>query len=546
MSINSMPLDRWNTGIVALASFITLPLLVLFGSWAQPDWSIWAHLLDTVLADYVINSIILAAGVGVGTFLLGTSCAWFVVRYRFPFRNIIQWALLLPLAIPGYIIAYTYTGILDFSGPVQTLIRDLSGLRYGQYWFPELQSLSGAIVMLALVLFPYVYLMAMTAFKAQSSSLYYAAKSMGLNKRQYFLRIALPMARPALLTGAALTMMEAFADYGTVQYFGVPTFTTGIFRVWFGMNSPLTAAQLSSCLCLFVLGLLLLEQYSRRKQRFYQLGQKSTRLEPQTVSGGKGILMSLLVATPFLLGFLIPVLQLIQWSWLTWSYMLNADFLQLLKNSFVLAAVAALVVVFCALFVSYGKRLNPSRWMTTSTQLAGMGYAIPGTVVAIGVMLPFAWVDKRLNDWLLVAFNSEPGLIFSGTMFVLIFAYTVRFLTVAKHSIDAGLERIKPSMDEAARNMGNSPGQVLKRVHVPLLGSSVLSALLLVFVDVMKELPATLILRPFNFNTLAVRTYELASDERLADAALPAMSIVIMGLVPVILLAWGIDKQKVG
>ncbi|UAA40736.1 iron ABC transporter permease [Paraneptunicella aestuarii] len=541
-----MPLDRWNTGIVALASFITLPLLVLFGSWAQPDWSIWSHLLDTVLADYVINSIILAAGVGLGTLLLGTLCAWCVVRYRFPFRNIIQWALLLPLAIPGYIIAYTYTGILDFSGPVQTLIRDLSGLRYGQYWFPELQSLFGAIVMLVLVLFPYVYLMAMTAFKAQSSSLYYAAKSMGLNKRQYFFRIALPMARPALLTGAALTMMEAFADYGTVQYFGVPTFTTGIFRVWFGMNSPLAAAQLASGLCLFVLGLLLLEQYSRRKQRFYQPGQKSAELEPQKVSGGKGILMSLLVATPFLLGFLIPVLQLIQWSWLTWSYMLNADFLQLLKNSFVLAAVAALVVVFCALFVSYGKRLNPNRWMTTSTQLAGMGYAIPGTVIAIGVMIPFAWFDKSLNGWLLVAFNYEPGLIFSGTLFVLIFAYTVRFLTVAKHNIDAGLERIKPSMDEAARNMGNSPGQVLKRVHVPLLGSSVLSALLLVFVDVMKELPATLILRPFNFNTLAVRTYELASDERLADAALPAMSIVIMGLIPVILLAWGIDKQKVG
>ena len=544
MSPFALP-SRWSIGVISLAMLITLPLLVLFGSWVKPDVTTWSHLIDTVLADYVVNSLLLAAGVGVCTLCIGTLCAWIIVRYRFPLRGFIQWALLLPMAIPGYIIAYTYTGILDFSGPVQSWVREVFDVRYGQYWFPELQSLPGAIIMLALVLFPYVYLMAIGAFRAQSSSLFYAARNMGLNKRQYFFKIALPMARPALLTGSALTMMEAFADYGTVQYFGIPTFTTGIFRVWFGMNSPLAAAQLSSCLCLFVLGLLVLEQYSRRKQRFYQFGQKSAPMQPQPLRGGKGWLMLLAVSLPFIFGFVVPVLQLGQWAMQTWSNMFDKDFIELLKNSFMLAIIAAVVVVICAMLIAYGKRLIGGRWMLVSTQLSGLGYAIPGTVIAIGVMLPFAWLDKSLNAWLLWTVNYEPGLLFSGTLFVLVFAYTVRFLTVAKHSLDNGLQRIKPSMDEAARNMGCSPGQVLKRIHVPLLGSSVLSALLLVFVDVMKELPATLILRPFNFNTLAVKAYELASDERLADAALPAISIVLIGLIPVVLLAYGIDKQKV-
>lgn len=531
--------------MLLLAILITLPLLVLLGSWTQPDWHIWSHLIDTVLADYVVNSLILAAGVGLGALLLGTSCAWFIVRYQFPLRNVLQWALLLPMAIPGYIIAYTYTGILDFSGPVQSWIRETFELRYGQYWFPDIQSLPGAITMLALVLFPYVYLLALGAFKAQSSSLYFAARSLGLNNRQYVWRIALPMARPALLTGAALTMMEAFADYGTVQYFGISTFTTGIFRVWFGMNSPLAAAQLSSCLCLFVLALLVLEQFSRRKQRYYQLGQKSTELAPVNLPHAQGLMVSVLVALPFILGFVIPVWQLLAWSFQTWEHMFNADFIKLLWNSFKLAFIAAGVVVLCALVLGYGKRLNQRMSITVATQLSGLGYALPGTVIAIGVMIPFAWADKSINQWLMASFDMRPGLIFSGTLFALIFAYLVRFLTVAKHSIDAGLQRIKPSMDEAARNLGLSPGRVLQRVHIPLLSSSVLSALLLVFVDVMKELPATLILRPFNFNTLAVKAYELASDERLADAALPAISIVGIGLIPVILLAYGIDKQKV-
>lgn len=536
--------NRWGSPVLLLAALIMLPLVVLAGSWLQPEWRIWSHLFETVLTDYVTNSLILALGVGFGSLFIGTSCAWLISRYQFPLRRFLHWALLLPMAIPGYIIAYTYTGILDFSGPVQSFIRNAFEVRYGQYWFPEIQSLPGAILMMALVLFPYVYLLALNAFKAQSSSLFFAAKNMGLNKQQYFWRVALPLARPAILTGAALTMMEAFADYGTVQYFGISTFTTGIFRVWFGMNSSLAAAQLASCLCLFVLLLLFIEQFSRRKQRFYQTGQKSAPLPLERLQGTKAFFVMGLVALPFILGFIIPVIQLLSWSLQTWEHMLDADFVILLWNSFKLAAIAAVVVVLCALVLGYGKRLSKQKKVIIATQLSGLGYALPGTVIAIGVMIPFAWLDHSLNAWLQSAFSYKPGLIFSGTLFALVFAYLVRFLTVAKHSVDAGLDRIKPSMDEAARNLGLSPTKVLGKVHIPLLGSSVLSALLLVFVDVMKELPATLILRPFNFNTLAVKTYELASDERLADAALPAVSIVVIGLIPIIFLAYSIHKQK--
>lgn len=537
-------IGRWGRTALILALIISLPILILALSWLQPQGHIWSHLFSTVLSDYLINSLLLAVGTGAGSLFLGTACAWCIVRYQFPLRSFLQWALLLPMAMPGYIIAYTYTGILDFSGPVQSFIRDTFSLRYGQYYFPDIQSLPGAILMLSLVLFPYVYLLGLGAFKAQSTSLYFASRSMGLNHWQYFQKVALPLARPALFTGTALTMMEAFADFGTVQYFGIPTFTTGIFRVWFGMNSQMAAAQLASCLCLFVLSLLVWEQLSRRKQRFYQLGQKSQLLAPKRLSKGQGLLITGLVATPFLLGFLVPVWQLIIWSIQTFGQMFNQDFTLLLWNSFRLAMLAAVVVSFVALILGYGKRLSNHLTVTAATQLSGLGYALPGIVIAIGVMIPFAWLDKLLNQLLNPIFDTRLGLLFSGSLFALVFAYLVRFLTVAKHSIDAGLERIRPSLDEASRNLGFSPGQVLRKVHVPLLTGSVLSAVLLVFVDVMKELPATLILRPFNFNTLAVKTYELATDERLADAALPAISIVAIGLIPIIFLAYSIDKQK--
>jgi iron(III) transport system permease protein len=523
-----------------------VPVLVVLGSLVTPQPQLWTHLLDTVLADYVINSLVLALGVGLLSAGIGTFTAWTVARYQFAGRTLVQWLLLLPMAIPAYIMAYSYTGLLDFAGPVQSQLRLWFNWSYGDYYFPEIRSLPGAILMLSLVLYPYVYMLARTAFRQQSGSLLEASRTLGLTPRQHFWKVALPVARPAILTGAALAMMEALADYGTVQYFGVTTFTTGIFRTWFGMGNQLGAAQLSALLCSFVLLLLYLEQWSRRKLKFYQQGQKQQEPSRQPVQGLTGFSLLLLCLLPVIFGFFLPALQLVGWALERLEQLWSADFVQLLINSFSLAALTAVVTASLALCFAYAKRLSGHWSLVLPVRVAAMGYALPGTVIAIGVMIPLAALDNSIDLWAERQFGIRTGLLLSGTLVALVLAYTVRFMAVALHSVEAGLMNITPSMDNAARSLGESPLGVLKRVHLPLLRASVLSALLLVFVDVLKELPATLLLRPFNFNTLSVRTYELASDERLADAALPALAIVLIGLIPVILLSRALDRSNRG
>ena len=535
--MNSGWRDVWRWTVLPPALLLALPVLVIFASVLQSQTEVWLHLRQTVLADYVINSLLLAAGTGFGALLLGTSTAWFVSQYQFFFRRPLEWLLLLPLAMPAYIIAYTYTGMLDFAGPVQSMLREQFGWRYGDYWFPQIQSLTGAIIMLSLVLYPYVYMLARTAFAEQSSSLFEASRTLGKSPRQHFWQVALPLARPAILTGTALAMMEAFADYGTVQYFGIATFTTGIFRTWFGMGNQIAAAQLAAMLTSFVLVLLLLERWSRRKIRYYHQGQRSNVAPRRPLKAAKQGAVLLWCLTPVLLGFIIPIMQLATWASERFAVTFDAQFAALVWNSFRLAAMAAVISVLLALLFAYAKRLRRDTLVQLPVKVASLGYAVPGTVIAIGVMWPLAQLDSRIDLLAEHWFGVRTGLLFSGTLFALLMAYTVRFLAVSLHSVETGLQRIKPSMDNAARSLGYAPLQVLKRVHVPLLRGSVLTALLLVFVDVLKELPATLVLRPFNFNTLAVRTYELASDERLADAALPALAIVLVSLLPVILLA---------
>ena len=535
--MNSGWRDVWRWTVLPPALLLALPVLVIFASVLQSQTEVWLHLRQTVLADYVINSLLLAAGTGFGALLLGTSTAWFVSQYQFFFRRPLEWLLLLPLAMPAYIIAYTYTGMLDFAGPVQSMLREQFGWRYGDYWFPQIQSLTGAIIMLSLVLYPYVYMLARTAFAEQSSSLFEASRTLGKSPRQHFWQVALPLARPAILTGTALAMMEAFADYGTVQYFGIATFTTGIFRTWFGMGNQIAAAQLAAMLTSFVLVLLLLERWSRRKIRYYHQGQRSNVAPRRPLKTAKQGAVLLWCLTPVLLGFIIPIMQLATWASERFAVTFDAQFAALVWNSFRLAAMAAVISVLLALLFAYAKRLRRDTLVQLPVKVASLGYAVPGTVIAIGVMWPLAQLDSRIDLLAEHWFGVRTGLLFSGTLFALLMAYTVRFLAVSLHSVETGLQRIKPSMDNAARSLGYAPLQVLKRVHVPLLRGSVLTALLLVFVDVLKELPATLVLRPFNFNTLAVRTYELASDERLADAALPALAIVLVSLMPVILLA---------
>jgi iron(III) transport system permease protein len=534
----------WFVSIALGCIILAAPVGLVFVSVFFPQTEIWQHLYSTVLSDYIVNSLVLAFGVGFFVIVIGTALAWCIARYEFAGRKQLQWLILLPMAMPAYIIAYTYTGLLDFAGPIQTLLRESFNWQYGDYYFPDIRSLPGAIIMLSLVLYPYVYMLARTAFSEQPSSLEEVSRSLGVSPSKYLFKVVLPLARPAILMGAALAMMEAFADYGTVQYFGLSTFTTGIFRTWFGLGNGIAAAQLAAMLTSFVVLLLILEYLSRRKIRYYFQGQRSQPVNRQKLTGSKGFWVPFLCVIPVFFGFILPVLQLLKWASMTYSKQLTSEFWLLLWNSFYLAAIAAITAVILALLFAYGKRLNPIKPIQLLVGVVNLGYAVPGTVIAIGAMLSLSWLDIKINTLTENWFDISVGLVFSGSLFALILVYSSRFLAVAMHNIDTGLSRVKPSMDDAARSLGYRPLHILKTIHVPLMKTSVLSALLLVFVDVLKELPATLILRPFNFNTLAVRAFELASDERLMDAALPALAIVSVGILPVILLTMLMDKPS--
>ncbi|WP_339766873.1 iron ABC transporter permease [uncultured Paraglaciecola sp.] len=532
----------WAVTVCSL--LLAVPVLLIFASLFVPQYELWQHLYETVLSDYVYHSLLIAFSVGALTLLLGTGLAWLIARYEFTGRQTLQWLILLPMAMPAYILAYTYTGMLDVAGPIQSQLRITFDWTYHDYWFPDVRSIGGAITMLSLVLYPYVYMLARTAFSEQSASFYEASRSMGVSGTAYFRKVAFPLARPAILTGTALAMMEAFADYGTVQYFGINTFTTGIFRTWNGLGNAIGAAQLAAVLTSFVLVLLLLEKHSRRRLKYFHQGQTHHSAKRLLLSPIKRIWAILLCLLPVLFGFVIPTVQLSVWALGRVSTQVDEQFINLIWNSFYLAASAALIAVGLALLFAYAKRIYHHWSLTSQVQLASLGYAIPGTVIAIGVMLMLSAVDDALNALTEYVFDTSVGLIFSGTLVALLLAYSVRFLAVALHNVEAGLQRIKPSMDDAARSMGLSSFAVLKKIHIPLLRASVLSAILLVFVDVLKELPATLILRPFNFNTLAVRTFELASEERLQDAAVPAITIVLVGLLPVFLLTRALESNK--
>jgi iron(III) transport system permease protein len=472
------------------------------------------------------------------------SSAWLTVNCRFPGVRFFEWALLLPLAVPAYIIAYTYAGMFDFAGPLQSALREGFGWARGEYWFPQIRSLPGAVVMLSLVLYPYVYLLARTAFLEQSAVALDISRTLGCGPWGAFFRITLPAARPAIIAGLSLALMETLADYGTVQHFGVAVFTTGIFRTWFGLGDGLAAAQLSAVLLGFVFTLVLVERWSRRGAHYTQLGSRSRPLEVRQLRGVHASCAVLACATPLLFGFVLPGAQLLIWAARTYPVMVDARFADLVLHSLALAGSAALLALVLALMLVYVGRANPTRMVLVSTRVAATGYALPGTVIAVGVMLPFAWLDNTINNVLSDAFGISTGLLFSGTVFALLFAYMVRFLAVSLQTVEAGLGRVTKAMDEVSRSLGNRAHEVVWRVHVPILRGSLLTAALLVFVDVMKELPATLILRPFGFNTLAVRAYELASDERLEDASTAALAIVVAGLIPVFVLSVSIARSR--
>jgi len=524
----------------ALALLAALPVLAIVARGLAPGaGATWAHLAETVLPQFVVNTLVLVVLVGAGVAFGGTAAGWLVARRRFPGSGFFEWSLLLPLAMPSYVMAYAYTDFLDYAGPVQTGLRSLFGWGHGDYWFPDIRSLPGAALMFVFALYPYVYILARTAFIERPSALVEAARTLGLNRRQAFWRVELPLARPAIAGGVALALMETLADYGTVSYFAVDTFTTGIYRAWFSLGDRAAASQLAVALLLFVIGAVALERASRGARRTYggARGRQAARSARAQLTGARAWAAATICAIPLLVGFVLPLLLLLRLAYGEPDLALTARFFAWSWNSFRVAALTAVLAVALATLVAYAVRLAPGVASRAGSRVLTLGYAVPGTVLAVGVLLPLGAADRWLIEAVRSTTGSHPGLLLTGTVFALIYAYLVRYFAVAWNGIEPGFARITPAMDDAARSLGAGTWGTLVRVHAPLLGRSGAAALLLVFVDVMKELPATLVLRPFNFDTLATQTYLLAKDERLAEASLPSLAIVAVGLVPITALA---------
>lgn len=520
---------------IVLAALITvpvaLPLLVVVAALVYPTTAVWSHLAETVLLTYVSNTLSLMLLVGLLASSMGIGAAWLTAHYRFYGSGVLSVALMLPLAAPAYVVGYVYADLFDATGPLQTWLREWAGLRLGEYYFPAVRSLPGASVVIALVLYPYIYLLAKTSFENQSIALYESARVLGAGRRRLFWQVALPAARPAIVGGLALVLMETIADYGVVEHFGVPTFTTGIFRTWYAMGEHDAALKLAGCLFLLVALLVVLEQSGRRGERFNPLSRNVPAKRIQ-LHGLPSFAAFLLCTLPVVGGFVLPVGSLVVLAAVQGDPALGRGFFNYGFNSVSVGIAAAIVCAVIALLLGYAQRLRRDRWLVLGARVATLGYALPGMVLAVGVLLPLSYLDRNLAGLLSEHTQHPVGLLLTGSVFALVFVYVARFLTVAYNSMQSGMTQLHPQLDAVARTLGSAPGQVLRRVHMPLLRPAVLSGLLLVFIDVVKELPATLILRPFNFETLATRVYRLASDERLAEASTAALIIVALSVLP--------------
>ncbi|MBH9399682.1 iron ABC transporter permease [Pseudomonas aeruginosa] len=512
-----------------VAALVLLPLSVLLLSWLEIDREIWSHLWDTQLPRLLGNTLTLVLGVGVGVTLLGVSLAWLTSLCEFPGRRWLDWALMLPFAIPAYVLAFVFVGLLDFAGPVQSLLREWfgSGLR-----LPRVRSTGGVILVLVLVFYPYVYLLARSAFIAQGKGLMEAARVLGLSPWQAFLRVALPMARPAIGAGLALAVMETLADFGAVSVFNFDTFTTAIYKTWYGFYSLSSAAQLASLLLLGVCRVLLGERRTRGKARAASERPRGAPL--YRLRGARALAASAWCGLVFLCAFVIPVAQLAVWFWRQGRFDLDERYWDLIGHTLALGAGAALATVAVALLLAFAGRLAPTRGIRGAVGLGNLGYALPGSVLAVSIMLAFSWLD---NHWVIPLSTVLGGAgkpLLLGSLFALLLAYLIRFMAVAYGPLESGLARIRPSLPEASRSLGVGGPLLFLRVYLPLLLPASLSAALLVFVDVLKEMPATLLMRPFGWDTLAVRIFEMTSEGEWARASLPALTLVLVGLLPVV------------
>lgn len=539
---------QWSTltvVAVVVAVLIAAPVLSVFSNvFVSETGETWRHLADTVLGEFMFNTVVLCIGVGLGVSSIGVTSAWLTTMLDFPGRRFFEWALVLPLAMPAYVMAYVYTDFLQFVGPLQTWLRETFEWRRGDYWFPDVRTVGGAAAMFMFVLYPYVYMIARTAFLERAGGMLEAGRSLGLGPWGSFFRVSLPLARPAVVAGTALALMETLADFGTVSYFGVQTFTTGIYRAWFSLGDRIAAAQLSAALLAFVILVLALERLSRGRARFNNTSRQASVPVRLRLPLALGLLAAFACFMPLLLGFLLPAGLLLKMAFVEGDAQFGPRFVDLARNSFVLAAVTAVIGVVLAVLLGYAARLARSRVPQALNRVVGLGYAVPGSVIAVGVLIPLTRLDNWLAQWWETLFGVNPGLVLTGGIAALVYAYLARFLSVALQTVESSLGKITPSMDDASRSLGYGKWATLRRVHVPMLRGSLLTAGLLVFVNVMKELPATLVIRPFNFDTLATQAHTLAADERLAEASTAALIIVAVGLLPMFVISRQILKVR--
>ncbi len=523
-------LSGWQSVAIMLAFLVLVPLAVLFSSFFLPSDGVWRHLIDTVLMELLFNTFWLVAGVGIGTTLLGVSLAWLTGVCDFPGRKLFDWALLLPLSIPPYVMAFVSIGLLDFTGPIQTQLRAW----FGPIWFPKIRSVGGVILVMTLALYPYVYAIARNAFISQGRNTLEVAQSLGHSRFGGFFRATLPIARPAVIAGLMLALMEAIADFGAVSIFNYDTFTTAIYKAWFGFYSLAAAAQLSSFLVLIVFAMLLLAQ--RFRPPYMSPRKNVVHGERIKLLGVFRLLAFAYAAMVFAVAFVVPVSQLSLWAINHAPRDFDRRFIEIFGRSLFLGGVSALLVSASALFLAYARRLKGDRITRVAVRLSTLGYALPGSVLAVGIFIPLVWLDRKIIGWGAGLFHLPLGFFLTGTLAAMLLGYLIRFLAVAHGSLDSEMRQIPNSMDEAARSLGLTGKARLKKVYFPMLRGGLLTAATLVFVDVMKEMPITLMTRPFGWDTLSVRIFEMTSEGEWERAALPAIALIVAGLVPVLLL----------
>ncbi|MBN9890087.1 ABC transporter permease [Salipiger abyssi] len=530
--------NPWSAGAALIAALVVAPILAVIWIALFPAENIWPHLVSTTLPRYLRNTLVLMFGVGLLAGAVGSGAAWLISRYEFPGRRWLEWLLLLPLAIPAYVGAYALVDFLEYAGPVQTALRRLFGWQTARdYWFPEIRSMGAAIIVLAAALFPYVYLLARNAFREQSGASEEVAQSLGTGALGRFWRVGLPLARPAIAAGMAIVMMESVNDFGTVDYFAVQTLTTGIFSVWLQSNNAGGAAQIAATVLSLVILLVLLEKHSRRKMRFFNLSTRHRPVARKDLPARTGWLATLACAFPFALGFVLPAGVILSHALRNAANWAEPALWEAGLHTLMVCGIAAVLTVLGGVFLVYGVRLSGRQLPRLLLPVTTIGYAAPGAVLGVGILIPLAGLDHALADTVEAVTGYDIGLVLTGSAFALVLAYFVRFFAIAQGAADAAMGRVSPNLALAARSLGRNQGQTLAEVYYPMIRASIASALLLVFVDCVKELPATLLLRPFNYETLATRVHEQASLENLGDAAPAAMLVIAVGLTAVGLLA---------